>query len=707
MKKLSWPYTGNWESEMGSMKNRGDYRDFMEEGSGRPDSLTPEKFILEEQNPTAKISGGRTFVLDEDPMESNMFFDFLLGGEDLPENSNVLVVSDDLSTLESCASQKYNLFLLSKNSKLFSDKIICEAGDPKYYQFNKKFDAFYLAENNIDNLKLCCLNLSNQLKNISIGYFKTKLPVDSIKLASEYGGISISSILKIADDLYKVSFNNLKNCGIIGVLDSRGNTKATFICDIADSLEKKIAGLQLYSNINNSFGLLFPYKKATDVSYHMGTVSYPIDIIFIDDESSIRKIDENIQPGSPGLFSCSNIKNVLEIKGGMSKILDLRVGDTIFIDSAENLDSDSLVKNTAIKVSSSLPQSSYHYGNVSIKIHSDKPLQKTASEIIENNFAKDVAIIDLDSLLNYSIKLHKITSYDPYNVKNIIASSPKTIDNNYINTSILKYAANSIENWYCLPETTAAFSEGFTLKYKSNFEEILKFKGKIALATTKELDWNRVAGILNYQSRILCNKNFPEFETLIYNNSDSILSVAQDRYHNHDLYFLNKKAGIPIPKETTERAKEAEALFKKCKKLSEELLKNLKNNLSVYQTVQADKERVKGSKYEYNQSVDRNTKVLKNLLVDIKKALQIMNEIKDISNTFEIISAVASSTMRTSNVIKEIFDLVNFIENDDFITQLTQKTGEAEKMFLDLSNSNQRMINYINTEILGVLVITP
>ena len=84
-----------------------------------------------------------------------------------------------------------------------------------------------------------------------------------------------------------------------------------------------------------------------------------------------------------------------------------------------------------------------------------------------------------------------------------------------------------------------------------------------------------------------------------------------------------------------------------------------------------------------------------------------MNEIKDISNTIEIISAVATSTMRSSKIVKEIFDLIESIENDDFITQLTQKTGEAEKMFLDLSNSNQRMVNYINTDILGVLVITP
>jgi len=704
VKKISWPYIGNFENEMGSMKDHGNYRDFIEEGYSRLDSLTPEKFTIEETaNPTANITGGRRFVLTDDPMESNMFFDFLFNDEDLLDNSNILVISDDIDSIESCASSKYNIFCLSKNSKLFSDKIVCEAGNPKYFKFDKKFDSFYLEENNFENLKLSFLNLNNQLKNISYGYIKTNLSIDDLKKAAIYGDITISSYKKILDSYYKISFNNLKNSKIIGVLDKEGATKAAFICDVADSFESKRSGLQAYSNIKNSFGLLFPYKKATDVSYHMGTVSYPIDIIFLDEQSLIKKIEENIQPGSPGIFSCAGVKNVLEIKGGMSGLLDIKVGDAIFLDSAENLSSSYLEKNTAIKTSKYLPSFTYKYGSVSIKVKGKEEFVKQAFLLDNSN----IGIIDLDKFLSYDVKIHKINSYDSENVRTIIGSSPQTIDLNYKNISILKYASTDIDQPYCLPATSSAFSEAFTFDIKNSLEEILKFNGKIVLATTHDFNWEKIGSILDFKTKILFNKNFSDFEILRYHKDDSLYEAARDRYANHDLYFLNKKAGIPVPKEDIEKAKIAEELFKKTKRESEDLLKNLKKNLSVYQTIQSDKERIKNSKYEYNESVKRNTELLKKILIDIKKALQIMNEIKDISNTIEIISAVATSTMRSSKIVKEIFDLIESIENDDFITQLTQKTGEAEKMFLDLSNSNQRMVNYINTDILGVLVITP
>ena len=705
MRKLSWPYIGDTENQMGSMKDFGNYRDFMEEGQTRLDSLTPEKFTVQETAaPTASISSGRRFVLSNDPTESNMFFDFIFNDESLPDNSNILVISDDIDNIESCASSKYNVFCLSKNSKLFSDKIVCEAGDSKYYKFNKKFDSFYINEENFDNLKLSFLNLNDQLKNISYGYIDTSLSISDIKKAAVYGGLNITEFRNLSDSYYKISFNNLQNSKIIGVLGKDGDTKAAFICDVADSHEKKISGLQSYSTIRNSFGLLFPYKKATDVSFHMGTVSYPIDIIFLDENSIIKKIEKDIQPGSPGLFSCSNIQNVLEIKGGMSSRLGIEVGDAIFMDSAKELaHSNSLEKKTAITTSKYLPSSINKYGSVSIKVNGKDSMVKQASFYD----LKNVAIIDLDQFLNYDVKIHKINSYDFNNIRNVIASSPKTIDNNYKTISIAKYASADLPDPYCLPSTTSSFSEAFNLNVKKSLEEILKFNGKIVLATKNDFDWEKIGSILNFKSKILFNKNFPEFETLRYHRNDDLYHAASNRFNDTNLYFLNKKAGIPIPSEDVEKAKKSEDLFKKTNKNLDDLLKNLKKNLSAYQTIQSDKERIKGSKYEYNESVKRNTELLKKILTNIKEALKIMNEIKDISNTIEIISAVATSTVRASKVVKEIFDLVDSIENDDFITQLTQKTGEVENMFIDLRNSSQRMISYINTDILGVLVITP
>lgn len=706
MRKIAWPYIGTQENEMASMKGHGNYRDFIEEGYTKLDSLTPEKFTTEDnQAPTATLSSGKRYTLSDDPMESNMFFDFLF--DDIEDNSNVLVISDDTASLEACANERYNIFSLSKTSNFNSDKIICENGDSKYFKFNKKFDSFYLESNNLEDIKLSFLNLNDQLKNISYGYIKTNIKENDLKKSVEYANINFSSIKKINNSIFQIKINNLRNSNIVGVLDKFGSAKAAFICDIADSFEKKTVGLQAYGNIRNSFGLMFPYKRATDVSYHMGTVNYPIDIIFLDESLSIKKIERNIQPGTPGIFSCANVSAVLEVKGGMSSLLDISVGDQAFIDSAESLSSDSVIKNTAIKISSILPSNIYKHGDVNIKVNGTSEFSKTASiqniDYIENK----VAIIDLDLLFNYNVKVYKIASYDPNNIRIAINSSPKTISNNFIEIDIAKFASEEIGEQYCLPATISSFNESINFATKEALENILKFDGKIVLATKNDYNWSKIASILNFKTHTLFGKSFPTFEVLRMAQNDSILNASQERYKDFDLFFLNKKAGFPVPQDVVDKAKKAEKLFKESKKKSEELLRNLKKNLSVYQGIQADKEKVKNSKYEYNESVERNTEKLKKLLLDIKEGLKIMNEIKDISTTFEIISAVADSAMRSSKNVKEIFDLVEIIENDDFITQLTQKTGEAEKMFLDLANSKQRMINYINSDILGVLVITP
>jgi len=143
-----------------------------------------------------------------------------------------------------------------------------------------------------------------------------------------------------------------------------------------------------------------------------------------------------------------------------------------------------------------------------------------------------------------------------------------------------------------------------------------------------------------------------------------------------------------------------------CKEESEELLKNLKKNLNIYQSVQSNPNAIKNSKFEYNESVKRNSEILKKILINIKKSLKLMNSIKDISNTFEIINSITVATMKYSEISKDIFDLVDIIENEDFLTELTKKTGELEKLSIDLTNSIRRMIDYINKDILGVLVIT-
>jgi len=173
------------------------------------------------------------------------------------------------------------------------------------------------------------------------------------------------------------------------------------------------------------------------------------------------------------------------------------------------------------------------------------------------------------------------------------------------------------------------------------------------------------------------------------------------------LYFLNKKAGAKIPKNIADKAKEAEESLKEAIEKSEKLMEALKKNLTVYQSIESDKERVKNSKFDYKESVGRNKNILKEMLLSVKEGLKTMNEIKDISTTYEIIGTIATASTKSSEIVAEIFELIDIIETDDFIPKLSEKTGMVEKIFMDLKNSIQRMTAFINNDILGVLVISP
>ena len=637
-------------------------------------------------------------------MEDKDLLDSAFSIDEISDNSNILIISDDCDSIENYAGFKHNIFHISKKAESKSDILISKKADPRYYRYDKKFDLFVL-NNNFDNdsFKLCLSNITSQLKNYAKGVIKTNLESKNVFAALSNFNIKVDNF---KDNIYKVSFNNLKNTKIVGVMDLSGDVKATFICDVADSVNEKIAGLQAYSNINKSFGLYFPYKKATDVSYHMGTVSYPIDIIFLDNELTVKKIDSNIAPGTPGLFSCGGVKAVLELNGNMSKTLEIKVGDQIFIDSADELNSNTIEKNIAIKKTTSINSKIKKFGSVGVKFVGSQKLSKVASLLSDTKEYK-YAILDIDSYLNLSLNLKKEALYDKYLLTKDVFGSPKTAEKEKLKIQLLKVAKSEIPNGYFLPETISGFNELINLKISKDLKELVNFDGKIVVASKHDLNYESTSGLLNSYSRLVFRKPFPAFDFIKIANDIDLYQAVSQRYNNSDLYFLNKKAGVKIPKNITDKAKEAEDSLKEAIEKSEKLIEALKKNLTVYQSIESDKERVKNSKFDYKESVGRNKNILKEMLLAVKEGLKKMNEIKDISTTYEIIGTIATASTKSSEIVAEIFDLIDIIETDDFIPKLSEKTSMVEKIFLDLKNSIERMMAFINNDILGVLVISP
>ena len=103
------------------------------------------------------------------------------------------------------------------------------------------------------------------MKNLSINRFEASKKSNIIKLSKDFSSGICSSVIKT------------------------GSREFKFLCDLADTYEKKVIGLQGKDNLREKQGMLFSYEQPSDVSFHMGNVSFPIDIIFIDESNVIKK----------------------------------------------------------------------------------------------------------------------------------------------------------------------------------------------------------------------------------------------------------------------------------------------------------------------------------------------------------------------------------------------------------------------------------
>jgi len=97
---------------------------------------------------------------------------------------------------------------------------------------------------------------------------------------------------------------------------------------VADTADTKVAGLEIVESLQENEGMLFPFNN-THVTFHMGKVQYPIDILFVKKTSNkyvVSKIIHNAQPGCQEMWSNSNVDAVLEISGGQCRKYGISIG---------------------------------------------------------------------------------------------------------------------------------------------------------------------------------------------------------------------------------------------------------------------------------------------------------------------------------------------------------------------------------------------
>jgi hypothetical protein len=103
-----------------------------------------------------------------------------------------------------------------------------------------------------------------------------------------------------------------------------------FGLEVADTDEKRIKGLSGRDSLPDNGGMLFVFDRAEEQCFWTKDMRFNLDIIWIDEQKKIIKIQENISPDTyPGSFCGDNTKYVLEFNRGFASKYGLKAGTTL------------------------------------------------------------------------------------------------------------------------------------------------------------------------------------------------------------------------------------------------------------------------------------------------------------------------------------------------------------------------------------------
>jgi uncharacterized membrane protein (UPF0127 family) len=103
-----------------------------------------------------------------------------------------------------------------------------------------------------------------------------------------------------------------------------------FMVEVVREEKERNRGLMFRESMAKDRGMLFDYDPPQEISFWMKNTFIPLDIIFIDVEGKIISIAEKTTPLSlTPLPSGGEARGVLEINGGLSEKLGIKVGDRV------------------------------------------------------------------------------------------------------------------------------------------------------------------------------------------------------------------------------------------------------------------------------------------------------------------------------------------------------------------------------------------
>lgn len=116
----------------------------------------------------------------------------------------------------------------------------------------------------------------------------------------------------------------------IAVIETASGDSHAFTVELAVTPQEMSKGLMNRDEMPENAGMLFLFPAKQPVAFWMKNTLIPLDMIFIDDDGTIKNIHVNAQPHSlDKIWSDGPVKSVLEINGGLSEKLGIAAGDTV------------------------------------------------------------------------------------------------------------------------------------------------------------------------------------------------------------------------------------------------------------------------------------------------------------------------------------------------------------------------------------------
>jgi uncharacterized membrane protein (UPF0127 family) len=114
------------------------------------------------------------------------------------------------------------------------------------------------------------------------------------------------------------------------VITTRDGTQHVFNVEMATAPMQQITGLMFRTSVPADGGMLFDWGTSRDSQMWMKNTLVPLDMVFINQDGTIRSIAENTVPESLAVIdSRGPVRATLELAAGTTARLNIRVGDKV------------------------------------------------------------------------------------------------------------------------------------------------------------------------------------------------------------------------------------------------------------------------------------------------------------------------------------------------------------------------------------------